>query len=168
MQSSSKASSPAWNPELSVSFWINHTSRTVLRLHEARLRPLGLSMGQMPVLIASEGQGALSQKALATLARVEQPTMAEMLARMERDGLVQREPNPEDKRGSLTSLTRTGRARLAEAKEALLENELRATAGFSKKEKSTLRELLQRVVKNLEDAPVEEAEVKASPRRRAP
>lgn len=77
--------------------------------------------------------------------------MAEMLARMERDGLVQREPNPEDKRGSLISLTRTARERLAEAKAALIQNEDKATTGLSQEEKTTLMGLLQRVLMNLEE-----------------
>jgi DNA-binding MarR family transcriptional regulator len=76
--------------------------------------------------------------------------MAEMLARMERDGVIRREPNPEDKRGSLTSLTSQSRARIAEAKAALLRGEDEATAGFTQQEKALLREFLQRVVRNLE------------------
>src|SRR6185312_17549941 len=101
-----------WDPESTAAFWINRASRLLLRLHEGRLRALGFGMGQLPVLIALEDGGALPQKELAQIARVEQPTMAEMLARMERDGVIEREPNPEDKRGSLTSLTRSARARL--------------------------------------------------------
>nr|WP_275410201.1 MarR family transcriptional regulator [Streptomyces sp. SID14478] len=49
--------------------------------------------------------GAMSQKELARLARIEQPSMAQLLARMERDGLVERAPAPDDRRGSLISLT---------------------------------------------------------------
>jgi hypothetical protein len=54
--------------------------------------------GWVPVLRALAEGGSLAQKELARLARVEQPTMAEMLARMERDRLVERHPNPDDKR----------------------------------------------------------------------
>ncbi|NTX17221.1 MarR family transcriptional regulator [Myxococcus sp. CA056] len=140
----------AWNPESTSAYWINRASRLLMRLHESRLRPLGLGMSQLPVLTALEDGGTLSQKTLAERARVEQPTMAEMLARMERDGVVLREPNPEDKRASLTSLTPQARARLPEAKAALMRGEDEATAGFTQKEKALLRELLQRVVQNLE------------------
>ncbi|MFY2563246.1 MarR family winged helix-turn-helix transcriptional regulator [Corallococcus terminator] len=140
----------AWNPESTSAYWINRASRLLMRVHEARLRPLGFGMSQLPVLVALEDGGTLPQKTLAELAHVEQPTMAEMLARMERDGVIQREPNPEDKRGSLTSLTSQSRARLPEAKAALMLGEDEATAGFTQKEKALLRELLQRVVQNLE------------------
>lgn len=150
-----------------MGFWINHTSRVMMRLHEARLRPLGLSMGQLPVLIALAERGALAQKELAGLARVEQPTMAELLARMERDGLVQREPNPEDKRGSLISLTSTARERLTQAKAALIQNEDKATTDLSPEEKTTLMGLLQRVLTNLEEDTGAVAMAAAARRRRA-
>jgi DNA-binding MarR family transcriptional regulator len=139
-----------WDPKASIAFWINRASRMILRLHETRLRPLGLSMSQVPVLEALASGEALSQKELAVRARVEQPTMAEMLARMERDGVIQREPNPADARGSLTSLTRKSRARLPKARAELLRGERDATAGLSAVEKAQLISLLQRVVENLE------------------
>jgi MarR family transcriptional regulator for hemolysin len=133
-----------------VGFWINLASRSILRVLDARLRPLGFAMSHLPVLRALADGGSLSQKDLARMARVEQPTMAEMLARMERDGLVQREPNPEDKRGSLTSLTRSARVRFPKARETLIAGERQAMAGFSDHEKALLLELLQRVVKNVD------------------
>jgi MarR family transcriptional regulator for hemolysin len=150
MQADDERKPDAWNPAATCAFWINRVSRMLLRLHEARLRPLGLTMSQLPVLLALEGERSLSQKELALRARVEQPTMAEMLARMERDGIVQREPNPADARGSLTSLSRKTRLRLPKAKAELTQGELDATAGFSAEEKALLLSLLQRVAKNLE------------------
>ncbi|HEY1097650.1 MAG TPA: MarR family transcriptional regulator, partial [Myxococcota bacterium] len=93
-----------WNPEATASFWINRTSRVVLRANDARLKAFGFSMSQMPVLHALQDGVAKSQKELAQLARIEQPTMAEMLTRMERDGVIERAPNPRDGRGSLISL----------------------------------------------------------------
>jgi MarR family transcriptional regulator, transcriptional regulator for hemolysin len=139
-----------WDPAASASFWINQSSRKLQRIQEGRLRPLGFGMSQMPVLHALEDGAAMSQKELAQRARVEQPTMAEMLARMERDGVVQRAPNPNDGRGSLTSLTRRSLVRLPKAKAELMDVERVATAGFSPEEKALLMTLLQRVISNLE------------------
>jgi MarR family transcriptional regulator, transcriptional regulator for hemolysin len=137
-------------PNDMVGFWINLASRSILRVLDVRLRPLGFAMSHLPVLRALAEGGSLSQKELARIARVEQPTMAEMLARMERDGLVQREPNPDDKRGSLTSLTRSARTRFPRARETLMAGERETMAGFSDQEKALLLELLQRVVKNVD------------------
>jgi len=141
---------PGWNPRASASFWINLASRSLLRLQDARLRPFGFGMSQMPILHALKEGASRSQKDLARFARVEQPTMAEMLARMERDGVVQREPNLKDRRGSLTSLTRRSRRRWPKARMELIQTEKEAMAGFSAAEKETLRCLLERVVSNIE------------------
>jgi DNA-binding MarR family transcriptional regulator len=139
-----------WDPEGSSAYWINRASRALVRLHEARLRPLGFGMSHLPVLFTLEEREPLSQKELAQVARVEQPTMAEALARMERDGVVERAPNPEDKRSSLTSLTRAARAKLPAAKLALWRGEDEATAQLSEREKKALIKLLQKVVQSLE------------------
>lgn len=144
---------PPWDPEASPAYWLNNASRLLLRRHDARLRELGFSMGHLPVLVALEEGDQLSQKELARRARVEQPTMAEVLARMERDGLVRREPNPADRRGSLVSLTPTARARVPKAKAALARGQQEALAGLDEREQATLLALLRRVAENLGAAP---------------
>ncbi len=137
-------------PEELVGFWINLASRTIVRIMDARLRPSGFAMSHLPVLRALGQGGALSQKELARTARVEQQTMAEMLARMERDGLVRRDRNPDDGRGSLTSLTRSARIRFPKVAEMLVEGEREAMAGFSDQERALFVSFLKRVVKNLD------------------
>jgi DNA-binding MarR family transcriptional regulator len=151
MSASKKAApSSSREPEELVGFWINLASRTIVRVLDDRLKPLGFAMSHLPVLRALAQGGALSQKDLARIARVEQQTMAELLARMERAGLVEREQNPDDRRGSLTSLSRTARARFPKAAAALHAGERQAMTGFTDDEKTLFVQFLQRVVKNLD------------------
>jgi DNA-binding MarR family transcriptional regulator len=140
----------AWDPESTAAFWINRASRTLLRHFDVRLRPFGFAMSYLPVLRALAGGESRSQTELAQIARVEQPTMAEALARMVRDGVVQCEPNPNDRRGTLISLTRRSRARLSKARDALGQADREAMAGLTEPERALLRQLLERVVANLE------------------
>src|ERR1700689_1541015 len=101
-----------WNPESAPAFWINRASRALLRHFDARLRPFGFAMSHLPVLRALALGRSMSQTELALAARVEQPTMAETLARMVRDGVAEREPNPKAARGTpgrLTGGARPGR-----------------------------------------------------------
>ena len=56
--------------------------------------------------------------------------MAQMLVRMERDGLIRRTPNPADGRSSRISLTDTAHARLPAAYTALFQGNRDALAGF--------------------------------------
>lgn len=144
-----KSSSPSWDPQASVGFWLNHASRLLMRRHESVLKPLGFGMGHLPVLVALDEGEALSQKELAQRAHVEQGTMAEQMKRMERDGVIERTPSPSDKRVSLTRLTARSKKRLPKAKEALGANVDVATRGFTADERRQLMELLQRVVANL-------------------
>jgi len=145
-----KSEPSPWAPEATPTFWINRTSRLLLRRLDAELRPFGFAMSQLPVLRALSQAPSLSQRELAEAAHVEQPTMTEMVARMERDGVVERTPNPRDKRGNLISLTRQARARFPKARAALVAAEREAMAGFSESEQATLRALLQRMAANLE------------------
>jgi DNA-binding MarR family transcriptional regulator len=143
---------PRWDPESTPTFWINHASRLLMRRFEQRLRPLDFGMAYLPVVIALEENGALLQKQLAEHAHVEQPTMAALLARMERDGLVLHKPHPSDKRASQISLSAKAKARLPSAKKRLGEVAQQATAGLSERERATLIALLRRVVNNLDQA----------------
>ena len=96
----------------SAGYMTNLAGRLFIRELERKLAPLGLSPAHMPVLLALESGPALTQKALAARAQVEQPTMAATLNRMERDGLIERQVNPEDGRSMLVQLTPLARARL--------------------------------------------------------
>ncbi|MET0384628.1 MAG: MarR family transcriptional regulator [Polyangiales bacterium] len=139
----------AWNPDLYVAYWINQVSRKLLRLHETRLRPLGFGMSAVPILLALAERGPLLQKELTKAMGVEQPTMAEMLARMERDGLLRREPGTTNGRNSRFALTRLARARLSRAKEVLAQGERDATQGLSDDERELFLQLLQRIATNV-------------------
>lgn len=131
--------------------WINRAARLHLRLGEPKLQQLGLAVAQLPVLGALKDGRSLSQTELARLVRIEQPTMAQLLARMERDGLIRRTPDPEDKRSSLISLTPAAIRKIPLARSLILKANEVSLEGFSEREIATLTRLLQRVVQNLED-----------------
>eukprot|EP01035_Chromulina_nebulosa_P030725 gene30725-40857_t len=84
---------------------LGRVARGFTRIVDGGLRELGLAAGQLPVLVSLKKSKALSQAELARIAQVEQPSMAQLLARMERDGLVERVDDPQDKRSRLISLT---------------------------------------------------------------
>ncbi len=129
---------------------IGHVTRSFTRLGDARLRDLGLAMGQLPVLLALKAGTARSQAELAQIAQVEQPSMAQLLARMERDALVERTPDPADKRSRLITLTPAARRKLPQGK-ALLDAQVNeALAGFSPQEVELLGAMLRRIGANLE------------------
>jgi MarR family transcriptional regulator, transcriptional regulator for hemolysin len=131
---------------------IGRASRGFARLYEPKLRELGFSLGQVPVLVLLKGRKALSQIELARGVRVEQPTMAQLLSRMERDGNIVRTPDPQDGRSKLISLTADAEKRMPAARKILFSGEDVALAGFSEAEKDTLVALLDRLSANLDRA----------------
>lgn len=135
---------------------INMASRAFSRLGERRVKALGFSIGQLPVLYLLRNGAQMSQKDLAKFAKIEQPSMAQMLARMERDGLIRRTPDPADGRSSLISLTDAAIARLPAARQALEEGREVVLAGFSDGEVQTLVQLMRRLNQNLDRMVAEE------------
>lgn len=129
---------------------ISLAARGFARLSESRLKPLGFGVGQLPVLVALLEGNASTQRDLARFAKVEQPPMAQMLARMERDGLIQRTPDPADGRSSRIVLTRNARKRMPEAVATLFQGNREAMAGFTQDEEAQLVDLLTRLIGNLD------------------
>ncbi|GAN69325.1 MarR family winged helix-turn-helix transcriptional regulator [Acetobacter orleanensis] len=139
-----------WDPLRHPGHYFNRISRGLTRIGDVRLRHLGFATAQLPVLTALKDGTELSQKELAKWAKVEQPTMAQMLSRMERDGLVQRVPDPEDKRSSLISLTDMTLKKLPEGRTILRQGNSEMTKGLTEEEIETLVSLLRRVLENVD------------------
>jgi MarR family transcriptional regulator for hemolysin len=130
---------------------ISLAARGFARLSEARLKPLGFGVGHLPVLVALRDGQASTQRDLARFAKVEQPPMAQMLDRMERDGLIVRTPDPADGRSRRITLTAAAQARLPEAVTVLLKGNREVLAGFTQEEAGVLVDLLKRLIANLDE-----------------
>ena len=139
---------------------ISLAARGFARLSEARLKPLGFGLGHLPVLVALRDGRASTQRDLARFARIEQPPMAQMLARMERDGLICRAPDPDDGRSSRITLTEAAEARLPDAIAVLFQGNQEVLRGFSDAETGLLVDLLTRLIANLDR--VASAEISSS------
>ncbi len=134
--------------ETSAGYLTNWAARLFSRAIERRLA--GGNSGPMPVFFALQDGGAMTQKALAQLAAVEQPTMANTLNRMERDGLVQRTPDPNDRRSAQVSLTPLGRERAKAAFVSATEVNGIATAALQPAEREAFYGMLHRIIAALE------------------
>ena len=85
--------------------------------------------------------------------------MAQMLARMERDRLIRRTPDPADGRMSRITLTKVAEARLPDAIAVLLRGNHEVLRDFTDEEAGLLVALLTRLIANLDRV----ASVEASP-----
>jgi MarR family transcriptional regulator for hemolysin len=131
---------------------VGHAYRTFARIVDAQLRELGLAMSQLPVLIVLKQGKPLPQAELARIAHVEQSSMAQLLNRMERDGLVERIADPADKRSRLISLTERASRRMHKGKAIMDATVEIALQGFSAADIEQLDRLMRRINENLERA----------------
>lgn len=137
--------SEEWRPDAMPTLVINRCARALSRQVDESLRAIGVSAAQLPVMVAlKDGQGH-TQKQLAEAACVEQPSMAQLLARMERDGLVRREKQPTDGRSSLVFLTDQAFEKLELGRGVLRRLDAEICSIFTDAEKATLLALLSRV-----------------------
>lgn len=132
----------------SAGYLTNWAARLFARALERRI--VGSNSGPMPVFFALQDGGALSQKELAQLAAVEQPTMAATLNRMERDGLIVRTPDPRDGRSSRVSLTPLGRQRAEAAFKVALEVNGIASEALNPEEREQFYDMMRRIIAVLE------------------
>lgn len=136
----------------SAGYLVNWAARLFTRLADRRLQPLGLAPGQIPVVIALATTGPASQKALAQAAAIEQPTMAATLSRMERDGVIERRPDPNDGRSALVSLTERTRDRADAIFQAMSTMNEDALKSMSNGQREALLAGLRTMITQLENA----------------
>ncbi len=139
-----------WVPHTHPSHYFSRIGRAQTRIGDVRLRAVGLATAQLPVLSMLSGGGSLSQTELARRAKVEQPSMAQLLARMERDGLIHRTPDPADRRSSLIALTPEAERRIPAGRAVLRQANAEMMRGLSEAEIAQLIELLGRVLRNVD------------------
>jgi MarR family transcriptional regulator for hemolysin len=142
-----------WDPVGQPLWLLGRAARLFDRRVAARLRELGFSTAHVPVVRALADGSARSQTELAALARIEQPTMAEMLARMERDKLVQRSPSPVDARSTLFSLTKRALSKTGKAQRVLEQCGKEALEVLTVDEVAALGMTLQKIVDALDGSP---------------
>jgi MarR family transcriptional regulator, transcriptional regulator for hemolysin len=113
---------------------------------DAELADLGVGAPGLGVLLRLAEADGLTQAELSRRQRVEAPTMSRMVDRLERDGLVERRADPDDRRASRIALTGAGRdvARRGGAVVGALD--ALAFAGLDAGERRVLSGLLGRVI----------------------
>jgi DNA-binding MarR family transcriptional regulator len=130
----------------SAGYLANHVARLFARELAEAVRPLGLAPAQFMVLLELWREEGLTQKDLVGRLDVEQATMAATLARMDRDGLIERRPDQADARARRIQLTSRARALQEPALAAAKGVNARALTGFSEEEREALLSGLRRIV----------------------
>lgn len=113
------------------------------------LSQVGLHPGQEALLMELWDHDGRTQADLAASLGVEPPTVTKMLQRMEQGGLVDRRPDPTDRRAIRVHLSAKGKRLKGKVDALWVELQERTVAGLSERQQATLRSLLTSLEANL-------------------
>jgi DNA-binding MarR family transcriptional regulator len=146
-----------WNrerPDLDVS--MTHVLQRISRLYllqsasfAAVFDRYDITVGEFEVLAALLRSGPpfqMSPTRLVNAVVLSSGAMTNRIDRVEALGLVERRPDPSDRRGTLVALTKEGRLTVDEALVAHLANEERLLSALSSAERGTLARLLRKLL----------------------
>lgn len=128
---------------------LSRLSRRLDVFYSERFEALDISRADWPVLhaLAMEGRNGHSNPSrLADAAGVSASTMTHRLDRMVERGLVQREPDPDNRTRTIVSLTRAGWDRFREAVLDVEPEEAGIFAPLTDAERATLARLLEKAI----------------------
>ncbi len=135
--------------QITFGFLLHDTARLLRRDFERRSKSTGLTRAQWSVLAyVARNQGS-NQAALADMLEIEPITLVRLLDKLEAAGLVERRPDPADRRVRRLYLTEATGPLLAQLQDLASETRESAMAGLTEPERQQLTDLLMKVRTNL-------------------
>jgi DNA-binding MarR family transcriptional regulator len=120
------------------------------------LAPLRITGRELAVLVMLDAHEPLSQQQAAGQLGVDRTTMVDLVDGLERKNLVERRPDPADRRRNIVQLTADGQHALRDGGRAAQAAERRFLAALDPAEATQLRATLQRLVApTTDDRPAE-------------
>lgn len=134
-------------PIAGYGWFIKRIDNALEREANGNLQTLNLTMQQNRVLIhlSHAEDTTLSLKALEEHFGAAQSTVAGLVSRLEKKGLVEALSDPSDKRIKLVRLTKEGQRLHAVSRQMVVESEERLTALLSEEEQATLLSCLKKM-----------------------
>ena len=133
----------------SLGYQIGLLNRLYDRCLQDALKDFGVAPGQFAPLVMLFEEDGLTQAELCRRINVEQPTMANTLERMERDGLIKRKADTDDRRRAHVFLTPRARDIQVQVMEAARAVSNRTVSKLSAGEQDEMFRLVARMVENL-------------------
>jgi DNA-binding MarR family transcriptional regulator len=134
-----------------IAFLASDVGRLFRKRFDITARQFGVTGPQWRVLVALNRTPGLNQVALATWLEVETITTGRMIDRLEKAGLVERRPDPADRRAWLLYATPAAGLLMDRLRGCADEVFAEVLQGFSEAEHTQLLELLGRLRNNLSD-----------------
>jgi DNA-binding MarR family transcriptional regulator len=130
----------------SLGFLLSQVGIYASRRFADRLAAIDLHPPLFRVLNVVDAAEGLSQQAIGAAIQAPASRMVAIVDELERRSLIERRPNPGDRRVHALYLTDQGRELLARGREIAREHEAELTRGMSKADRERLVSLLQKIV----------------------
>lgn len=144
--------------ENSIGYLIHEVARMMRRRFEEEASVHGFTLPQWRALAEIYRSEGIAQVSLAAALDVDQMTVSGIVSRLEKRGLIDRYPDPNDSRAKLARLTPAGRALVTNAKNvgrALYEN---ALDGLSPADRDAMAAKLRLIRDNLNSMTAQQKE----------
>jgi len=132
---------------------LSRAGRAAQTIADDGLADLNLTAAQAGVLFALPADGAASVNDVAETIGLAQSAASVLLQRLEQAGLIERQPDPADRRAVRLTLTARGRALRVKAIERAHRMNTAATRGFSAGEQAIIARWLQHMIDLKEQGP---------------
>jgi DNA-binding MarR family transcriptional regulator len=141
-------------PNKAFSLLVWDVARLIRKAIDARANEVGLTSAQWHVLstlarCAKMGESPLNQASLADLLDIEPITLSRQIDRLTAAGMIERRPDPSDRRAHLLYLTEKARPLVMAFRDVATEVLNNALAGISAREVDALIDVLERIRANV-------------------
>ncbi len=130
-------------------FLLAEISRRYIQLFEQLAQGTGLTLTTCRALAYLERHEGISQSRLAELAAIEPMALVRLLDRLQAEGLVRRERDPDDRRAHRLLLEASAQPVLRQIRELSRRARERTFAGVDAQERELFMRVLQRLADNL-------------------
>jgi len=113
------------------------------------LKPYGIGNGQLSFFLAIATEEGISQKKLSEELLIDKTTTAKAITKLEKEGYVRREVDPDDKRSQRLFLTEEGKEVLPKVEEILGTITRQSTTGINSEDFETMMRTLNEVLNNV-------------------
>jgi MarR family transcriptional regulator, transcriptional regulator for hemolysin len=135
-----------------LGFLLHEVARLLKRRFEQNARSSGPTRSQWQVLAYLANTEGINQSGLADLLEIEPITLCRIVDKLQRLGLIERHPDPSDRRAWLLHLTPAARPKLSQLRRLGEVTRGEALAGVTKADTECLLRTLQVLKANLTDA----------------
>ena len=139
--------------DTTVGLSVHDVARMIRRDFDRRAREEGLTRARWQVLWHLARHQGVHQAALAEILDVAPISLTRQLERLEQEGLVERRPDPSDRRRRRLYLTEAATPALERLRELAALTRERALGGLSNEQNETFKEVLETMRGNLCDRP---------------